>query len=73
MQIWVVTEVITEVIAEIAAEVNVEVAMEIAVEILIVRLNWGVGNLVYCYVVVQAGLGFNVDAGAILYLIVARR
>ena len=35
-------------VAEVAAEVA-----EVAAEILVVRLDWGVGNLVYCYIVVQ--------------------
>jgi hypothetical protein len=36
-------------------------------------LNQGVGNLVHRYVVVQAGLGFDVDTSAALCLIVAGR
>ena len=42
LQIWLVAGVVAEIAAEIAAE------------FLVVRLDWGVGNLVYCCVVVQA-------------------
>ena len=55
-----------EVVTEVTAEV-------VAAEVVIVRLNWGVGNLVHCYVVVQAGLGFDVDTGAALCSTVAGR
>ena len=61
MRIWVVAEVIIEITTEVAAEV------------VVVRLDGGVGNLVYRYVVVQAGLGFDVDTGAALCLTVAGR
>ena len=54
-------------------EVIAEITTEIAIEILVVRLNRGVKNLVYYYIVVQAGSGFNVDAGAALYSTVAGR
>ena len=40
-------------------------------EVLVIQLNRGVKNFVYYYIVVQAGLGFDVDAGATLYLTVA--
>jgi len=33
-------------------EVALEVLAEVAVEVLVVRLDWGVGDLVYRYVVV---------------------
>ena len=48
-----------------------EVVAEIAIEFLIIRLDWGVGNFVYYYIVVQAGLGFDVDTSTALYLTVA--
>ena len=60
-------EVFTEVITEIATEVNTEVATKI----LIIQFNRGVGNLIYHYIVVQAGSGFNVDTNAALYSTVA--
>jgi hypothetical protein len=50
-----------EVTAEVAVEVFIELA---AAEVLIIRLDRGVGNLVYCYMVVQAGLGFDINTGA---------
>ena len=55
-------EITAEVIAEITAEVNTEVAIEITIEILVVRLDRGVRNLVYYYVVVWTGSEFNIDA-----------
>ena len=61
LRIWVVAEVVAEIAAEVAAEVAV------------VRLDGGVGNLVYRCVVVQAGLGFDVDTGAALCSTVAGR
>ena len=42
-------------------------------EVLVVQLNWGVGNFVHRYVVVQAGSGFDVDTGAALCSTVAGR
>jgi len=39
------------VIAEITAEVAAEVTA-VTAEVLVVRLNWGVRNLIYCYIVV---------------------
>jgi hypothetical protein len=48
LQIWVIMKVVAEITAEIAAEVLAEVV----VEVFIVRLDQGVRNLVYCYVVV---------------------
>ena len=54
-------------------EVFAEVVADIAAEFLVVRLDRGVGSLVYRCVVVQAGLGFDVDAGAALYSTVAGR
>ena len=69
LQIQVVAEVVTEITAEIAAEVLTKVATEI----LVVQLDQGVRNLVYCYVVVQAGSGFNVDTNTALYSTVAGR
>ena len=42
-------------------------------EVIIVQLNRGVGNLIYYYIVVQAGLGFDVDTGAALCSTVAGR
>ena len=50
-----------------------EVLIEVTTEVLVILLNWGVGNLVYYYIVVQAGLEFNVDTGAILYSTVAEK
>jgi hypothetical protein len=40
------------------------VLAEVAAKVLVVQLSRGVGNLIYRYIVVQAGLGFNVDTGA---------
>ena len=62
-----------EVLAEVIAEILIGVLIEVATEVFIIQLNQGVGNFVYYYIVVQAGLGFDVDTGAILYLIVAGR
>jgi hypothetical protein len=62
-----------EVAVEAAAEIAVEVLTEVTAEVLIILLDRGVGNLVYYYIVVQAGLGFNIDTGAALYLTVAGR
>ena len=56
---------------EIAAEVDAEVTVEITMEIFVVRFDWGVRNLIYYYIVVQAGSGFDVDTSAALYLTVA--
>jgi hypothetical protein len=74
-QIWLVAEAFAEAFAEVAVEIAAEVLVEVAAkvltevlteaaEVLIVQLNRGVGNLVYRYVVVQAGLGFNIDTSA---------
>ena len=52
-------------------EVTVEVLAKVAIEVLVVLLDWGVGNLIYYYIVVQVGSGFNIDTGAALYLTVA--
>ena len=54
-------------------DIAAEVLREVAAEVLIVLLNWGVGNLVYCYMVVQVGLGFNINTSTVLYSTVARR
>jgi hypothetical protein len=74
-------EVITEVTAEVAAEITTEITAEVltevlaevAAEVLAVQLDQGVGNLVYHYIVVQAGLGFNIDTSTTLYSTVTRR
>ena len=49
------------------------VLAEVATEVLVIQLDQGVGNLVYRYIVVQAGSGFDVDAGAALCSTVAGR
>ena len=59
------------VVAEVVAEVAAKIAVEVAAEVLVIWLDWGVGNLVHCCVVVQAGSGFNVDTGAALCSTVA--
>jgi hypothetical protein len=46
------------------AELFAEPFAEVLAEVLVVRLDRGVGNLVHRCVVVQAGLGFDVDTGA---------
>ena len=58
---------------EVLIEVFMEVVTDIVTEFLIVQLNWGVKSLVYHYMVVQAGLGFNIDANTALYLTVVKR
>ena len=58
---------------EAIAEITAEIAVEIAAEFFVVQLNWGVGNFVYYYIVVQAGLGFNINTSTTLCLIVAKR
>ena len=45
----------------------------LAIKVLIVQLDWGVGNFVYYYIVVQAGSEFDVDTGVFLYSTVAKR
>ena len=50
-----------------------EVITEITIEFFVVRLNWGVGNFVYYYIVVQAGSGFDIDTNTALYLTVAAK
>ena len=42
-------------------------------EVFVVRLNQGVRNFVYYYIVVQAGSGFDINTSAALYLTVAGR
>ena len=49
------------------------VLAEVAAEVLVVLLDWGVGNFVYRYIVVQAGSGFDVDTGAAPCSTVAER
>ena len=66
-------DITVEVLAEIAVEIAAEVFAEVAAEVLVVLLDWGVGNLVYHCVVVQAGSGFDVDTGAALHSTVAGR
>jgi hypothetical protein len=46
------------------AELFAEPFVEVLTEVLVVRLNQGVRNLVYRCIVVQVGLGFDVDTGA---------
>jgi len=60
------------VVAEITAEVATEVAA-VAAKVLIIQLNQGVGNLIYYYIVVQAGSGFNINTGAALCSTVTSR
>jgi Mg2+/Co2+ transporter CorB len=79
------TEVVAEVTAEVAVEITAEIATEVLAEVLVkvfaevaakvlaVQLNQGVGNLVYCYIVVQVGLEFNINTSAALCLTVTRR
>ena len=64
-------EIAAEVIAEIAVEIAAEVLVQVVAEILVVRLDWGVKNFIYRYMVVQAGSGFDVDTGAALCSTVA--
>jgi hypothetical protein len=70
LQTWVVAKVITEVVAEITVEVFGGVLAKVAAEVFVIWLDQGVGNLVYYYMVVQAGLGFDVDTSTALYLII---
>ena len=69
----VLAEVLAEVTTEVTAKVAVEALIEVAIEVLIILFNWGVGNLIYYYIVVQAGLGFNIDTSTALYLTVTER
>ena len=48
-----------------------KIVAEITTEFFIIRLDRGVKNLVYCYIVVQAGSGFNIDTNTALYSTVA--
>ena len=54
-------------------DLAVEVFVEIAAEVFVIQFDWGVRNFVYYCVVVQAGLGFDVDIGTTLYSTVAGR
>ena len=60
-------------VAATVAAAAADVVAEITAEFLVVRLDRGVGNLVYHYVVVQAGSGFDVDTGAAPCSTVAER
>ena len=81
LQIQVVTkvviEIVVEVIAEIATEILTEVLTKVLAEVtakaLVVQLNQGVANLSYCYIVVQAGSGFNINTGTTLCLTVTTK
>ena len=57
----------------VVPDLAAEVLVEITAEFLVIRLDQGVGNFVYHYIVVQAGSGFDVDTSAALCLIVAGR
>ena len=50
-----------------------EVFIEVTTEVLVILLDRGVGNFVYYYIIVQAGLGFNINTSAAPYLTVAER
>ena len=54
-------------------DITAEILVEIAIEVLVVLLDWGVRNLIYYYIVVQAGLGFNINTNTTSCLTVAER
>ena len=62
-----------EAFAEVTTDITTEVFTEVVIEVFIVLLNQGVGNLIYYYIVIQAGLGFNINTSTTLCLIVAKR
>ena len=54
-------------------DITAEILVEITIEVLVVLLNWGVGNFVYYYIIVQAGLGFDINTNTTSCLTVAKR